>query len=240
MPEYSVIQDNIRYRKCAVLGLSACLRNGDPANGSACDPVTPYNLRNCHQLVLLLGQCQTLWCLSEQDNLGLLEVASCVCEMSVSQQKVFGIHNRTFIDKDQTQVVSRRVLLVDFAESGCEVEAAEEQPDGDCLSWDPLAMRSDRELRYIPRDGEPSMISKRTNVSLSLYWLGAAPVVSLRMMESSMCLIFNRTRRKYILPTMTSFKWYFDLEYSNSMCKQSSIPTSILMLLFVSGGIRYE
>ena len=28
---------------------------------------------------------------------------------------------------------------------------------------------------------------------------------------------------------------YLDLLYSNSMCKQSSIPTSILMLLFISG-----
>lgn len=33
---------------------------------------------------------------------------------------------------------------------------------------------------------------------------------------------------------------HFDLLYSNSMCRQSSIPTSILILLFVSGGIRKE
>ena len=33
---------------------------------------------------------------------------------------------------------------------------------------------------------------------------------------------------------------HFDLLYSNSMCKQSSIPTSILMELLLSGGIRYE
>lgn len=33
---------------------------------------------------------------------------------------------------------------------------------------------------------------------------------------------------------------YLDLLYSNSMCKQSSIPTSILMELLLSGGIRYE
>ena len=56
---------------------------------------------------------------------------------------------------------------------------------------------------------------------------------------------------------MTSFKWYlvilghlldqvreeetyFDLLYSNSMCRQSSIPTSILIALLLSGGIRYE
>jgi hypothetical protein len=33
---------------------------------------------------------------------------------------------------------------------------------------------------------------------------------------------------------------YFDLLYSNSICKQSSIPTSILIELFESGGIRNE
>ena len=33
---------------------------------------------------------------------------------------------------------------------------------------------------------------------------------------------------------------HFDLLYSNSMCRQSSIPTSILMELLLSGGMRYE
>jgi len=33
---------------------------------------------------------------------------------------------------------------------------------------------------------------------------------------------------------------YFDLLYSNSMCKQSSMPTSILMELLLSGGILKE
>jgi hypothetical protein len=41
----------------------------------------------------------------------------------------------TFVDEYQAQVVSGRVLLVDLAECGCEVKAAEEQPDGDRLSW---------------------------------------------------------------------------------------------------------
>jgi len=31
-----------------------------------------------------------------------------------------------------------------------------------------------------------------------------------------------------------------DLLYSNSMCKQSSIPTSILIELLMSGGMRKE
>jgi len=31
---------------------------------------------------------------------------------------------------------------------------------------------------------------------------------------------------------------HLDLLYSNSICKQSSIPTSILMELLLSGGIR--
>jgi hypothetical protein len=36
------------------------------------------------------------------------------------------------------------------------------------------------------------------------------------------------------------WKTYLDLLYSNSMCKQSSIPTSILIELLMSGGIRKE
>lgn len=35
-----------------------------------------------------------------------------------------------------------------------------------------------------------------------------APVVSLRTIASSMYLIFIRTNRKYILPTITSLRWY--------------------------------
>eukprot|EP01137_Pigoraptor_chileana_P004644 Opistho-2@46575 len=34
---------------------------------------------------------------------------------------------------------------------------------------------------------------------------------------------------------MTSRRWYFDLLYSNSMWRQSSMPTSILIELFMSG-----
>lgn len=44
--------------------------------------------------------------------------------------------------------------------------------------------------------GAPSIISNLVMVSLSLYWFGGEPVVSLRMMESSICLILMRTRRK--------------------------------------------
>lgn len=33
---------------------------------------------------------------------------------------------------------------------------------------------------------------------------------------------------------------YFDLLYSNSMCRQSSMPTSILIELLMSGGMRNE
>ena len=33
---------------------------------------------------------------------------------------------------------------------------------------------------------------------------------------------------------------HLDLLYSNSMCRQSSIPTSILIELLLSGGMRYE
>ena len=44
-----------------------------------------------------------------------------------------------------------------------------------------------------------------------------------------------RTNRKKILPSTASCRWNLDLLYSNSMCRQSSIPTSILIVLFASG-----
>lgn len=37
-----------------------------------------------------------------------------------------------------------------------------------------------------------------------------------------------------------SLATHFALLYSNSMCRQSSMPTSILMLVLESGGMRYE
>jgi hypothetical protein len=40
-----------------------------------------------------------------------------------------------------------------------------------------------------------------------------------------------------VLPRARS---YFDLLYSNSICRQSSIPTSILIELLLSGGILNE
>ena len=49
--------------------------------------------------------------------------------------------------------------------------------------------------------------------------------LSRRMMATSMFLILIRTSRKKILPWTTSRKWYRDLLYSNSMCRQSSMPT---------------
>lgn len=55
--------------------------------------------------------------LSEQHNLGLLEVASSV-----------------FVNEDKREVVARRELLVDFAERRRQIEAAEEEAD-----WDRLA-----------------------------------------------------------------------------------------------------
>ncbi len=130
------------------------------------------------------------------------------------------------------------------------------------------------------------MISYLAKVSLSLYVFGPDPVDSRRLISSSMCLILMRTNKKYILPIMTSFRWYLSwrchvskfwiigysrdkrlelsqrnpvptteglmpgislnfkldiarfheqaayllLLYSNSICKQSSIPTSICNL----------
>jgi hypothetical protein len=38
------------------------------------------------------------------------------------------------------------------------------------------------------------------------------------------------------LPMMISCRWYFCLSYSNSMCRHSSMPTSILIGATASGG----
>lgn len=48
---------------------------------------------------------------------------------------------------------------------------------------------------------------KTTKLIFSILLL-PAPVVSLRTIASSMYLIFIRTNRKYILPTITSLRWY--------------------------------
>ncbi|VDP27792.1 unnamed protein product [Schistosoma margrebowiei] len=78
-----------------------------------------------------------------------------------------------------------------------------------------------------PRTGAPSIISYFPTVSVSVKAVGPAPMVSRFNICISMFFILTLTSRKYILPMMTSCKWYFDLLYSNSMCKLSSIPTSI-------------
>ena len=113
-----------------------------------------------------------------------------------------------------------------------------------------------------PLTGAPSMISCFAIVSDSLYWLGTAPVVSRRMMESSMCLILIRASKKYILPTITSFKWYLDnrenfskkvkegdggdvlglvvFELDLQAVLDTDFQCSIRMAVFVSGGIRNE
>ena len=55
-------------------------------------------------------------------------------------------------------------------------------------------------------------------------------------------VISNTTNRKPIFFHSMSEEGaaYLDLLYSNSMCRQSSIPTSILIELLLSGGMRYE
>jgi hypothetical protein len=55
--------------------------------------------------------------LSEQHDFTLLEISPCV-----------------FVDEDEGQVVAHTVLFVDFAEGRGEVEAAEEEADGDCFA----------------------------------------------------------------------------------------------------------
>lgn len=49
----------------------------------------------------------------------------------------------------------------------------------------------------------------------------------LKIMLTIHCIMF--------LMTITKVVTYLDLLYSNSICRQSSMPTSIFMLLFISG-----
>ena len=119
---------------------------------------------------------------------------------------------------------------------------------------------------HSPRTGAPSMSSNFVSVSLSLYccppdpepagertgnecvgsrasgtslktWvrLVRAPC-SRRIIFNSMCFILIRTSRKYTFPMMMSFMWYFCWLYSNSICKHSSMPTSILIVVSAVGG----
>jgi hypothetical protein len=112
-----------------------------------------------------------------------------------------------FIHQHQVQVIPRREFLIDVPEGGREFESAEEEPDGDRLAYvcrakvvqsvtAHCATPFEERKKHVPRTGAPSIISNFVIVSLSLYTFGAVPVVSLRMMDSSMCLILIRTRRK--------------------------------------------
>lgn len=193
-----------------------------------------------------------------------------------------------FVNQDEIEVVANAEFLVNLSERWGEVEATQEKSNRDDFAFRVIQRvrifaESRNYKRVIPLAGAPSMISNLTMVSLSLYWLGTAPVVSRLIIDNSMCLILMRTNKKNIRPTMTSLRWYlvdrirmseasqvetekkimgqgrclstrllrwclcgqlggthFDLLYSNSICRQSSIPTSILIALFVSGGMRYE
>ena len=101
------------------------------------------------------------------------------------------------INQDQVEVVSYTELLVHLAERWCQVEATEEQANGNGFT---CAAAISPDTRYVsesvPLTGAPSMISNFVIVSLSLYWFGGEPVVSRRMIDSSMCLILIRTSRK--------------------------------------------
>lgn len=60
----------------------------------------------------------------------------------------------------------------------------------------------------VPLTGPPSINSNFARVSVSTYVLGPDPVDSRLLISSSIFLILILTRRKYILPRITSFRWY--------------------------------
>ena len=67
----------------------------------------------------------------------------------------------------------------------------------------------------VPLTGAPSINSNLARVSVSTYVLGPDPVDSRRLISSSIFFSLILTRRKYILPIMTSFKWYLYILKSN-------------------------
>ena len=42
---------------------------------------------------------------------------------------------RTFIDEHQAKIIPYGVFLVDFSECWCQVEASQEESDGNCFAW---------------------------------------------------------------------------------------------------------
>ena len=115
------------------------------------------------------------------------------------------------VDQNQVEIISRAELFVHIAEGWRQVKASEEQTDGYSFTCDSDGeQRTYRICWAIPLTGAPFMISNFVIVSLSLYWFGGAPVVSLWIIDNSICLIFILTSRKKILPTMTSFRWYLE------------------------------
>lgn len=65
-----------------------------------------------------------------------------------------------------------------------------------------------KRVTNLPLTGAPSIISYFAIVSFSLKIFGEFPTVSRLIIAISINLIFIRTNKKYIFPTITSFKWY--------------------------------
>lgn len=120
---------------------------------------------------MFLGQRHALGRLAEEDYLGLLEIAAGVCV--VGQRGSLGRWKRrhAFVYEDQAEVITCRILLVDFAEGRGQVEAAQEEADGYGLaargrSVHDLGAKSASTGRTESRKVHTS---NRTSVSLSLY-----------------------------------------------------------------------
>ena len=92
-------------------------------------------------------------------------------------------------------------------------------------------------LNFIKKD--ITITSNLVKTSVSVYWLGPDPVISFLIIWISINLIFILQSMKETFPVMQSFKWNFDLLYSNSMCRHSSIPTYILYIFITSNLIRF-
>lgn len=68
-----------------------------------------------------------------------------------------------------------------------------------------------RLILSIPLTGAPSINSNFASVSVSTCVLAPEPVDSRRLISRSIFFILILTRRKYILPIITSFRWYLHI-----------------------------
>lgn len=143
-----------------------------------------------------------------------------------------------FIDKDQAEEVACGEFLVNVAEGWGQLEASQEQADGNGLAPDRSPVH---DLELCDRLGLVVQVRCRSgrfttdDRELHMFNLDAD--------EKEVDLADNNVLQVIpdgVSPDLSIVDTDFGLLNSNSMCKQSSMPTSIFSLVFVFGGMWYE